>query len=163
MLGVLQSFQHRRRPDKPHGHYRWIRAGLADLMRTRPSWIVLILEPVIVHADSRTDLGSLFGLLVDAPVQLVDVEDVARMSKFLELGKMSDATISAGFMPEELVESIEELQDAVKAVFGDVDKAPVMRPVVMFQLCTNKCLSRRGSRETNLNEKVYKHGFTYNS
>ena len=139
MLGLLQVFQLRERPEESHPHYRWTRSGLADLMRTRESWDVVILEPVIIHADAEAAAGP-FGLLADARVQLVDADDNQRINTFMALGKMPGVTIGAGFGQEELATGKQELRDAVKAVFGSEDKAPAMRPVVMFRLCTKTCM-----------------------
>ncbi|KAL1874872.1 hypothetical protein Daus18300_003413 [Diaporthe australafricana] len=137
-LGLLQVFQHRRNPDQPHDNYRWTRSELADLIRTRPSWTVVILPPVIVHADAETAAG-LFGLLADARVQLVDADDDVKIDAFFALSTAPNVTIGAGFGPEDLVSAKEELRDAVEAVFGSVNSAPEMRPAVMFRLCTGAC------------------------
>ncbi|RHZ45753.1 2EXR domain-containing protein [Aspergillus thermomutatus] len=141
MLGLLQDFQHRENPDQPHEHYRWTRRELADLMRTKTtSWMVVILPPVVIHADVETSAG-LFGLLADARVQLVDADDKARIKEFMALGEAPNATIGARFGQEDLVSAKEALRDAVRAVFGSEDEAPVMRPAVMFRLCTRMCSS----------------------
>ncbi|KAI3391328.1 hypothetical protein diail_7519 [Diaporthe ilicicola] len=74
---LMCASKHRRNPDQPHDHYRWTRPELADLVRTRSSWTVVILPPVVVHAAAETGAG-LFGLLTDARVQLVNADDEAR-------------------------------------------------------------------------------------
>ncbi|KAL3429762.1 hypothetical protein BDV09DRAFT_179783 [Aspergillus tetrazonus] len=135
MMGLLQTFQCRNNPDEPHPHYRWTRAELADLMRTRPKWIVVVMPPVVIHADAETGAG-LFGLLTDARVQLVDADDEARLAEFNGLGEASNVTIGARVGQEELALAKEELREAVNWFFGSEDKAPVMRPAVMFRLCT---------------------------
>ncbi|KAJ0107172.1 hypothetical protein J7T55_014702 [Diaporthe amygdali] len=135
-LGLLQCFQHH--PNQPHDHYRWTRSELADLLRTNPSWTVIILPPVIVHADAETAAG-LFGLLADARVQLVAADDKARIEEFLALDTAPNTTIGAGVGPEDLVSAKLKLRDAIDAVFGSEDSAPVMRPAVMFRLCTGRC------------------------
>lgn len=139
MLGLLQVFQHRARPEEPDPQFRWTRSGLADLMRARASWDVVILEPVIIHADVEAAAGP-FGLLADARVQLVDADDGEQINAFMALEKMPGVTIGAGFGQEELATGKQELRDAVKAVFGSEDKTPALRPVVMFRLCTKACM-----------------------
>ncbi|BCS30627.1 2EXR domain-containing protein [Aspergillus puulaauensis] len=139
MLGLLQVFQHRARPEEPDPQFRWTRSGLADLMRARASWDVVILEPVIIHADAGAAAGP-FGLLADARVQLVDADDGERINTFMALEKMPGVTIGSGFGQEELATGKQELGDAVKAVFGSEDKTPELRPVVMFRLCTRACM-----------------------
>lgn len=113
--------------------------GLADLMRTRKSWTVVILPPVVIHTTPGADLEGLFGLLGDALVQLVYADDVKRMKEFLGLGEREDIVISAGFGRQDLVTAEEELEIAVETVFGEREEAPVMRPAVMFQLCYSAC------------------------
>ncbi|KAL2842263.1 hypothetical protein BJX68DRAFT_244855 [Aspergillus pseudodeflectus] len=135
MIGLLQTFQGRKNPDQPDPQYRWTRAELADLMRTRPNWSVVVLPPVVIHANAKTGAG-LFGLLTDARVQLVDADDEARVAKFVALGEACNVTIGARVGKKELALAKEELRDAVNWFFGSEDKAPVMRPVVMFRLCT---------------------------
>jgi hypothetical protein len=139
MLGLLQTFQSRGDPDQPHRHYRWTRAELADLMRTIPSWMVVALPPVVIHADTETGAGF-FGLLADARVQLIDADDEARIAEFMALAEAPNVTVGARVGQEELASAKRELQDAVKWFFGSEDEAPVMRPVVMFRLCTKMCV-----------------------
>ncbi|RLL96201.1 hypothetical protein CFD26_101818 [Aspergillus turcosus] len=139
MLGLLQDFQQRDDSNQPHEHDRWTKSELADLMRTKPCWTVVILAPVVVHADPEATAG-LFGLLADARVQLVDAEDEARINEFMALAEAPDVTIGPSFGQEDLVSAKEELRDAVKAVFGSEESAPTMRPAVMFRLCTGMCM-----------------------
>ncbi|KAF9883331.1 hypothetical protein FE257_003749 [Aspergillus nanangensis] len=134
MLGFLQSMQSRQNPDEPHDHYRWTRSELADLMRTKDSWTVVVLEPVIVHTDVVTAC-ELFGVLGDARVQIIHVDEEARLRTFLEFEKNPDVTFGAGFAPEDLVAAKNKLRAAVEAIFGSEEQAPIMRPAVMFRLC----------------------------
>lgn len=154
-LRLLQDLQRQDGADKPpYEHRRWTRAEMADLMRMRPSWMVVILPPIIVHADIRAicrDEGAadirprgagrpLFGLLGDAPVQLVDADDEARISDFISLGQMPTVTISrrlAGTRDPAVAAAKEELRSAVDAVFGSHAAAPGMQPTIMFRLCTS--------------------------
>ncbi|KAL4735944.1 hypothetical protein BDV11DRAFT_211602 [Aspergillus similis] len=135
MLDSLVLFQHRSDPDELHWHYRWTRTALAELMRSRQSWTVVILPPVIIHANVETTAG-LFGLLADVRVQLVGADEESRINEFLALGEASTVSIGSRFKPEEVASTKEELQDAVRAVFGSENSAPAMRPAVMFRLCT---------------------------
>jgi hypothetical protein len=102
--------------------------------------MVVILPPVAIHADVETSAG-VFGLLADARVQLVDADDKSRIDVFMVLGEAPYVTTGAKFGQEDLVSAKEALRDAVKAVFGSEDEAPVIRPAVMFWLCTRMCIS----------------------
>lgn len=141
MLDLLKSFQFRRRNEDWHLD-RWNRSELADLMRTLPSWTVVVLDPTVIHVDAEAAAG-LFGPLADARVQLVDADDQAGIDQFMALGEAPDATIGPRFGQEDLDGGKKALQSAVKVVFGD--SAPVMRPAVMFRLCTNSCTLLAGS------------------
>lgn len=138
VFGHLQAFQHRRNPDEPHSQYRWTRSQLADLMRTKQRWTVVILPPIIVHTNAETAAG-LFGLLADARVQIVDADDETSINEFMKLGEASNVTIGPGFAQEDLIRAKKELRGAVESVFGTEDSAPTTRPAVMFRLCTGKC------------------------
>ncbi|KAL3448436.1 hypothetical protein BJX65DRAFT_274709 [Aspergillus insuetus] len=139
VMGLLQVFAGQQDPNNRHRHDRWTRAELAELMRKRTSWNVVILPPVVIHAHPRAT-GGLFGLLADAPVQLVAADDQARMDRFMKLAQAApDVTISPRFAPDELASATEVLRDAVKAVFGSEDNAPAMQPAIMFRLCTRMC------------------------
>ncbi|KAL2872400.1 2EXR domain-containing protein [Aspergillus lucknowensis] len=138
MIAVLQVFQNLGdNPTNPH-HFRWTRSELADLMRTWPCWRVVVLPPVIIHTDVETAAGF-FGLLSDARVQLVAADDEAGIDRFLALGGRQNVTLTPEFRREQLAVGKKELCDAVKAVFGSEERAPVMQPFVMFRLCTRLC------------------------
>lgn len=142
-LGLLRAMKSR---DTSHDHYRWTRSELADLMRSESraqllSWSVVVRPPIVVHAAGTADYGSLFGLLGDAPVQLVDIDDERRIDMFLGLGITSGITISPGIEPGQLARAKQELQDVVDALFGSELPAPSLHPVIMFRLCTESCVS----------------------
>lgn len=127
MLSLLQTFQHR--------HYRWIRLELADVMRARASWTVVNLLSITAHVDAESAVGRVFGLLADARVQLLEADDETRLYEFLALGAARNFTMGASFGPQDLLAVKEDQWDAVKAVFGSEDSAPVMCPAIMFRLC----------------------------
>ncbi|KAG8163654.1 hypothetical protein KVR01_006951 [Diaporthe batatas] len=138
-LGLLRAMKSR---VEPHDHYRWTRQQLADLMRTHSSsldWSVVVRSPIVVHATGTTDTGGLFGLLGDAPVQLVDVHDHTKIQKFMGLNATHGITISSRIEPSELVETEQVLRDVVDVIFGSVEAAPALHPVLMFRLCREYC------------------------
>lgn len=139
-LGLLRAMKSR---VEPHDHYRWTRSELADLMRTahNPSltWSVVVRPPIVVHATGGTETGDLFGLLGDAPVQLVDLDDHAKIQKFIGINSTPGVTISPIIEPGELIEAERELRDVVDAIFGSVEAAPALHPVLMFRLCVEPC------------------------
>lgn len=127
-------------PEERHPHDRWTRSEVAKLMRKRRSWTVVILPPVAVHDDAGAVAATgLFGLLNDAPVQLVDADDVTKVHEFLRLGEVSGVSVGPSFGPDQVSAFKGELWLAVENLFGSQNAAPIMHPVVMFRLCTSKC------------------------
>lgn len=138
MLGMLLTPEFRQCPEEPDPECRWTKTEFADLMRIREIWTVVILDPVMIHADLAS-VGNQFGLLGDARVQVVDASDEARITELLDLEKKPNVTIGLGFTLPALVEGKQKLRDAVNVIFGSEKDAPVMRPAVLFRLCTRKC------------------------
>jgi hypothetical protein len=129
-------------------NFRWTDPELADIMRAHgPSsgWTVLMRDPIVVHGTDAATSG-LFGLLGDAPVQLVDVSDESRICEFLRLGNRPGVTFTPESELDELDDAKQDLQCVVDDIFGP--EAPAMRPVVMFRLCTQKCVYYKTSSLT---------------
>jgi hypothetical protein len=142
----------------------WTREELGDLLRRRKSCTVMVQEPVFVHGDfHRVAQAGLFGLLGDAPVQIVHLDEEARLNSFVELGREEGIKFSANpfenrrkdgvqepegvklrFKPFEdwLKDRLQELSDTITAVFGpDERDAPHFVPAVMFRYCPHNCAS----------------------
>ena len=133
--------------DFPEGYHniKWNWAQLADLLRRRPTWPVMIWDPVVVHTNASTAAG-LFGLLGDSRVHLVDVEDKPRIKQFLDLAELPGVTVSSDLasLAEDggaIALAIQDAQHAVATIFGPEEVPPVMQWVIMFRLCTRSvCL-----------------------
>lgn len=137
-LGMLQIFQNSRNASARHPYYRWTTTELADLLRGRDEWTVVVLRPYVVHATSQ-EAARLFGLLSDAPVQLVDLDDRILIKRYMALNNARETTWSSRLVAigqDQVEEAHAELKSAVEAVFGS--DHPRMRPAVMFRLCTRK-------------------------
>jgi hypothetical protein len=66
------------------GYANWINPRL-DTIAKRKDYLVCV-EAVVIHASFKAAADSgLFGLLVDAPVQLVDATDVTKIAQFQDL------------------------------------------------------------------------------
>lgn len=136
MMEHLVHFQDRTDPDQPDERYRWTRSEMVDILLTRPTWTVVVLFPVIIHADVTTAAG-LFGLLGDARVQVIS--DEAEIQTFLALDERPNVTIDGAFTMEELAAEKEQLQATAEAVLGSAVSEIKLKPAVMFRLCTNGC------------------------
>lgn len=135
------------------------KAELIDFIKQMPSWMV-VMRVIIIHADLATAASTgLFGLLGDAPVQLVDVSDEARVSALWKLAEECEprelVTVCQGFHRESAKAYHQILRDIVnhKLCFEDdfnantEDVLSRLRPVIMFRLCTEMC-NRIGSAAT---------------
>jgi hypothetical protein len=105
------------------------RSALANVLRTRESWTVVIVQPIIIYADVKTAAG-LFGHLADAPVQLVHLEreELPKLEKFLALTERD--------VVDDLSRALIKLLGEITHLFGPWETVPAMRPAVMFRLCT---------------------------
>jgi hypothetical protein len=128
-LPLLFSFQYY--PDMPGE--KWTNAELAAVLRQRPEWTVIIVDPVVVHASATTAAGwGLFGLLGDARVRIVDADDNMQIDKFLVMCQ----DVPRSNFSEVMASAKQDLREAIIAICGSEDTAPTMRPAIMFRLCT---------------------------
>lgn len=127
-------------------YIRSIRASakeLLDLLTQLPSWMV-VMRVVVIHADCATGASSgLFGLLGDAPVQLIDVFDEANVKNYFDMAEKCE--------PSELVTIHQDLQCTSGEVYHQTLRAAIIKkfrsdvllvrlhPVIMFRLCTDMC------------------------
>jgi hypothetical protein len=106
----------------------------------------MVWDPVVVHIDANIG-ASLFRLLGDARVQLVDVEDKARIKQFIDLAELPGVTVSSDLASltgetGSIALAVQDIRHAVAAIFGSEEAAPAMQWLIMFRLCTSShCLS----------------------
>ncbi|KAL4888472.1 hypothetical protein BDV59DRAFT_196410 [Aspergillus ambiguus] len=80
--GIDSSFMHYFYVED--GYANWINP-LLDTIAKRKDYLVCV-ETVVIHASFKAAADSgLFGLLVDAPVQLIDATDVKNIAQFRDL------------------------------------------------------------------------------
>ncbi len=132
-------FQSRSSPNGG-GIAKWSWAQLANMLRRRSGWLLVIGEPVIIHASIK-NAGGLFGLLGDACVQLVGIDDRPKIDRFFALSHTPSVTISSN--PAKLLGdagslalNLENLRKLFTKMFGSEDLFKLMQPVIMFRLCT---------------------------
>ncbi|KAI0139011.1 hypothetical protein F4776DRAFT_46362 [Hypoxylon sp. NC0597] len=123
---------------------------IIDLLRLRSNWLVVVYL-VVVHMDPEASAATgLFGLLGDAPVQIVELRDEARMNAFDNLVLTSERRKPSAGQPldkEELQRGVWAMEYAISEIFKEEsDPAPKMYPAVMFRLCTEKCYQPHGRR-----------------
>lgn len=108
-----------------------------------PSWLV-VLQIVVIHTDFRTGAATgLFGLLGDAPIQIIDMEEVEKIDRFFELAKecenQSPVSVAQDLERRPLEVARKRLRDAIVLEYGSEELVPIMHPAIMFRLCTFMC------------------------
>lgn len=131
-------------------NFQYIEQYEKDALTKLPSWMV-VMRTIIIHAShEHAAKTGLFGLLGDAPVQLVDVSDEARVKSFFDL---ADESQRKGHVihPQDLHrESAEVVRQKLKHLVDTSylgDKRPAMHPAIMFRLCTDMCNHSRAAEE----------------
>ncbi|OIW26888.1 hypothetical protein CONLIGDRAFT_707442 [Coniochaeta ligniaria NRRL 30616] len=146
---LLEEFQYRPNSEM----HPWTREEFGDLVRRRNAFTVVVLDPLFIHGDfHKAARTGLFGLLGDAPVQIVHVDEHARLNRFVELGGNEGMRLSHDpfedrlkdrlqALSDRLKDRLQELRDTLTAVFGpdDNDVAPRFVPAVMFRYCPHNC------------------------
>ncbi|KAH0194356.1 chromate transporter, partial [Aureobasidium melanogenum] len=110
-----------------------------DANKKLPSWLV-VMDVVVVHSDlSSAAATGLFGLLGDAPVQIIPVSEEAKIDSFYDLAERcergQDVTASQDFTRKSADEMRQELRDEVWLRFKSEDLVAIMHPAIMFRLC----------------------------
>ena len=116
-----------------------------------PSCLV-VMRTIVIHLDplAATSTG-LFGLLGDAPVQIIDAREEARIEELWCLAETSEREL-LGSNKQDLVRVTadglkQELKDTVTWRCKSVDLLQTLRPAIMFRLCTKMCSGLRPSDE----------------
>lgn len=122
-----------------------------DSLMQLPSWMV-VMRVIIIHAEFPSGASSgLFGLLGDAPVQLVDVFDEANVRNYFDMAEKCE--------PWGLVTIRQDLRRTSGEIYHQILKDAViyqlgldvllcrLHPVIMFRLCTDMCNHIGFSRE----------------
>lgn len=107
------------------------------------TWLV-VMRVIVVHLDFRSAAESgLFGLLGDAWVQVIDAADQSRIDTFLEYAEVCEqravVTTKQDFVLEPPHAMRRGLRELVLAEFHSENLVALMRPAVMFRLCTRMC------------------------
>lgn len=117
---------------------------LTDVLGQQCVWRV-VMHTIVVHdASGKVASSGFFGLLGDAPIQVVDVDDHKRMDTFYKLAEDHERTADA------IVPRQSFLRRTPKDVDGDltkyvydlhgIDRTKLkLRPAVMFRLCPLMC------------------------
>ncbi|KAG9951575.1 hypothetical protein KCU85_g2512, partial [Aureobasidium melanogenum] len=132
----------------PDGRREWRRMPIdrtefIDAYKRLPSWLVVI-DVVVVHSNlSSAAATGLFGLLGDAPVQIIPVSEEAKIDNFYDLAERCergrDVTASQDFTRKSADEMRQDLRAEVWSRFKSEELVAIMHPAIMFRLCTQMC------------------------
>jgi hypothetical protein len=108
-----------------------------------PEWKVVV-KVVVVHCDfavaART---SLFGLLGDAPVQIVDASDELKVTELYNLASASECAnphaVRQNLYSERPWYLSAWLKHHIDVYYRSKALVKSMRPAIMFRLCTRMC------------------------
>lgn len=138
---LFESLIHRFRqfddPDRKGGFGRWSARDLAQMMLAVPSWTVVVSQPIFVFAQAE-DIAGLFGLLNDAPIQLVDTHDQDRLWTYLALGNMKGVTVSETISLDDIQQAFGRIEKEMQWLFRCEQSMPAYRVALMFRLYTDE-------------------------
>jgi hypothetical protein len=121
-----------------------------------PSWLI-VMRVVVIHSDLASAAATgLFGLLRDAPVQIVPGSEEARVNQFYDLAEDCERGRSITVVQDLKRSSHEELSQELRCVlvkkFDSEDLVAIMRPTIMFRLCSHMCNSVLGLKKAKSTE-----------
>ncbi|KAJ5281206.1 hypothetical protein N7478_006578 [Penicillium angulare] len=105
----------------------------------------VVMRTVVIHSTVQDAAPTgLFGLLGDAPIQLVEFSDIQLLDAFFDLAKKCESTFTRirQDLRRKSPESIKDaLQKQLLRTFGPeyTDKLSSLYPVIMFRLCPEFC------------------------
>lgn len=115
-----------------------------DILGQLSSWLV-VTDMVVVHTDMKTGAKTgLFGLLGDAPIQIVEVSDEAKLNIYYDLVEACDfkGQVAIPQRRKSPDSQREYAKAAITHFFGTEKVLPPMKPAIMFRLCPEACNHR---------------------
>jgi hypothetical protein len=115
-----------------------------SILSCRSKWHV-VMRIVVIHAPRSVHTTGLFGILGDAPIQIVDIRDQEKIHAMYDLAEACEkrSTIEVKTPQSFYRSSVQEmetfLQDSVIDIFGKAEWPFELRPTVMFRWCPLMC------------------------
>ena len=108
-----------------------------------PQWRI-VMRVVVAHCDAKTAAdNNLFGLLGDAPVQIIDASDAVKIEVYMSFAEECERTglVTTGqdFRRMSAVSLQHRLRNVIMKRYHAEEIARKMRPAIMFRLCTHMC------------------------
>ncbi|KAJ5176146.1 uncharacterized protein N7482_002023 [Penicillium canariense] len=123
--------------------------------------LVIVMRKIIIHATSEYGARTgLFGLLGDAPVQLVDLSNEKRLKAYFDLAEETQKKGHVTFAQDLHRKPCEVLEEEFQKIMGRKyqrpfglrpgempPKLPPLRGAIMFRLCTDMCNNSEDAEE----------------
>lgn len=106
---------------------------------------LVVLQVVVVHTDLQDGARTgLFGLLGDAPIQIVPMAEEARIDECFSLAAECESRGGSVVNPQDLERrslqvAKQRLRDKIVWQYGTEELVEIMQPAIMFRLCTLMC------------------------
>lgn len=115
----------------------------SDALRRLSGWLV-VMRTVVIHADfEHAALTGLFGLLGDARVQVIDMSEEATIDEYFVLAEACErahpVSVHQSFERESVHSMEQELRQSAMEAFRSEEIAGLLRPAIMFRMCTRMC------------------------
>lgn len=136
-LELIHWFTHFNDPYERSKFSRWSAKELAEIMQAVPSWTITVLRPIFVFAKPDVVTG-LFGLLNDAPVQLVDLDDQDRLWSYIALGDRDGVTVSKHVSLDDIQQALVQVEEDMQWLFRSEHSMPAYRVALIFRLYTDE-------------------------
>lgn len=116
---------------------------LVASLRRLPSYLV-VTHIIIAHTDWKTGAASgLFGHLGDAPIQIIDMTDDARMNRYYDFAEKCErgsvVNPAQDFTRRTAQHAVSRMRELLIFNLNSDELLPMMKPAVMFRLCTLMC------------------------
>jgi hypothetical protein len=114
-----------------------------DILSRRSKWYV-VMRIVVIHGSRSVHRSGLFGILGDAPIQIVDIRDQEKINALYDLAELCERESPNAQPPQSFYRSSAPemenfLQDLFAASFDSRKMTFELRPTVMFRWCPLMC------------------------
>jgi hypothetical protein len=112
---------------------------MVSLLNRRSKWMVVV-DTVVTHASARTAASlGLYGLLGDAPVQIVGLTEHERIDAYYTLAEQCEHGATTNPSRQSVRRSGEKLEQGLKRLVTSGELTASLCPAVIFRLCPFKC------------------------
>jgi len=123
--------------------FRHDKAGDLEALQQISDWLV-VMRIIVIHSEHKPAAKTgMFGLLGDAPVQIVAVSDDARVHAFYHLAETCErrtpVKVAQDFSRESVDSMKQRLRNRILRTHDSERLVAAMRPAIMFRLCTDGC------------------------